>query len=176
MPVQTSHHRQTQARKPSGKLAAAAFVACAALILASCGGMDSQQASQTPVQPPPSSPPAPQMQAQVVLCNSVMANCTAETSFSLESVRAVNVMVTWQNLPAGTHTQRMSFSIPGGDPYKAYDQSFAVADGSGGAATTIQALPVTGTWIARRRMTGMWNLSLELDGQSVATQSFEIMP
>lgn len=160
-------------RKRPGRLTAAALVAGAVLILASCGGMDSSQSMQSPG--PPSSPPPQQIQAQIVLCNSIMANCTQESSFSLQSVRNVDVMVNWQNVAAGTHTQRVTFLLPSGDVYKAFDLSFAVADGSS-VATTMQALPVDGTWIARRRLTGAWSLSLELDGQSVATQTFEIMP
>ena len=51
--------------------------------------------------------------------------------------------------------------------------SFEVA---GGSATTMQALPVTGTWITQRRLTGTWSVALELDGQPVGTQTVLFTP
>jgi len=115
------------------------------------------------------------MQATITVCDSSMATCASQQMYSLQAIRDLDVMVDWQNLAPGTHTQRISFVLPSGDLYTAYERSFAVADGATGATTT-QTLPVVGTWIARRRLTGTWNLTLELDGVSVATQAFEVAP
>ncbi|HMD32465.1 MAG TPA: hypothetical protein VKG84_11185 [Candidatus Acidoferrales bacterium] len=153
-------HRERFRRLPAIVLGLYALAA-----LAGCGGMDSSQVQ-----------PVPHLEAEVVLCNSSMANCTSQESFSVQVVRDLNVMVNWQNLPAGTHTQRVSFVLPSGDFYKAYEKSFAVEDGSNGALTTVQALPVAGTWITQRRLTGAWTVSLELDGQALSTQTFQLTP
>jgi hypothetical protein len=147
------------------RCATAALLLCAGLVLASCGTTDSTSGSSLPM---------PQAKAEVVLCNSVMANCTSQQDFALGVVRDLNVMVNWENLAAGTHAQRVSFLVPGGDLYKAYEQSFMVD--STGTVTTMQALPVAGTWISQRRLVGAWSVVVELDGQQISTLPFDFTP
>jgi hypothetical protein len=115
----------------------------------------------------------PPAQAVITLCDSSTTNCTPATSFGLQSMRDLQVVVNWQNLVPGTHAQKVSFILPGGDLYQAFEMSFEVA---GGSATTMQALPVTGTWITQRRLTGTWSVALELDGQPVGTQTVLFTP
>jgi hypothetical protein len=86
----------------------------------------------------------------------------------------VNVVIEWQNLAAGTHSQKVSFVLPSGDEYQAFEQSFEVADGSYGAVTTTQSLQVAGTWIAQRRLTGMWQVNFYLDGTPMGTQAVQL--
>jgi hypothetical protein len=143
---------------------------CALLALACCAPLDSMQ-----TQPLPSPTPQP-AQAEVILCDSTQANCTSQDSFSLQVVRDMDVMVNWQNLTVGTHTQRVSFVLPSGDFYNSFVQSFEVAQGSNGTLTTIQALPVAGTFISQRRLGGVWSLTLELDGQAMNTRTFQLTP
>jgi len=135
--------------------------------LAGCGPMNSSQ---------PATGPAAQPQAAITFCNTASPNCSSEQSFSVALVRDLDVVVNWANLPEGTHAQKVSFVLPNGDFYTAYEKSFEVAATTGGTLTTVQALPVAGTWISQRRLTGTWSVTVELDGQSVGTSTFEFMP
>jgi len=165
----SAHLRRLINRNRLRRGSAFAFMLCAGLVLVSCAGMDSQSA-----QPGPG--PSPQIMAQVVLCDSSLASCTSQSNFSLRFVRDLNVMVNWENLTPGTHAQRVSFLYPTGDVYKAYEQSFMVAEGGNGSATTLQALPVAGTWITQRRLMGGWSVTVELDGQTIGSRPFEFTP
>jgi len=80
----------------------------------------------------------------------------------------------WQNLAAGTHSQKVSFVLPSGDEYQAFERSFEVADGSSGTVSTSQSLQVAGTWIAQRRLTGMWEVNFFLDGKPMGTQAVQL--
>jgi putative hemolysin len=150
------------------KGAVLALMVGALVALAGCGPMSSSQSSLSM----PAAPP----QAAISFCNSAAANCTPEQSFSVGMVRDLDVVVNWTNLPEGTHAQKVSFLLPNGDFYTAYEKSFEVAAGSNGTLTTIQALPVAGTWISQRRLTGTWSVTVELDGQPMGTGTFEFMP
>ena len=145
-----------------------ALAASFLLTLAGCGPTSQSQL--------PSGNPGAPAQAAVSFCDSSAANCTSGTSFAITSVRDLNVVVDWQNLQTGTHAQKISFILPGGELYQAFVKSFAVADGANGAVTTVEALPVAGTWITQRGLTGMWSVTLELDGQAIGTRTVQFTP
>jgi hypothetical protein len=141
-----------------------------ALVIAACTvlavGCGQYQAGS---QAPPGSPAA-----AVSFCNSTENGCAPSGSFEVSGTRTVNVVIEWQNLAAGTHSQKVSFVLPSGDEYQAFEQSFEVADGSYGAVTTTQSLQVAGTWIAQRRLTGMWQVNFYLDGTPMGTQAVQL--
>jgi len=149
---------------PARRGSSSALTLCLVLGLLGCSPMSQ---SQIPVAP---------ARATLAFCDSAAANCTSQDTFALQFVRDLNVMVNWENLPAGTHAQKISFILPEGELYQAFEKSFDVADGSTGAVTTIQALPVAGTWITQRSLTGTWSVSLELDGQAMGTSSLQFTP
>lgn len=112
--------------------------------------------------------------AAVSFCNSTENGCEPSGSFHVGGTRMVNVVIDWQNLAAGTHSQKVSFVLPSGDEYEAFEQSFEVADGSSGIVSTSQSLQVAGTWIAQRRLTGMWQVNFFLDGKPMGTQAVQL--
>jgi len=120
--------------------------------------------------PPPPGAPA----AAISFCDKTEAGCTAGGSFAVSETRSLNVVIEWQNLSAGTHSQKVSFVLPSGDEYQTYETSFLVADGATGPVTMTEELPVEGTWIAQRRLTGMWQVNFSLDGKAMGAQAVQL--
>lgn len=140
---------------------------CGGCMLFVCWGCGQYQASMTPVPGSPS--------AAVSFCNNTTeGGCAPSGSFRVSGTRTLNVVIEWQNLAAGTHSQKVSFVLPNGDEYQAFEQSFEVADGTTGPVTTMQTLQVKGTWIAQRRLTGMWQVNFLLDGTPMGSQAVQI--
>jgi hypothetical protein len=148
--------------KWTGRVAMLLF-GMAALFGVACGGY---QASV------PVAPGAPA--AAVSFCGGTESGCAPSGSFAVSGTRSLNVVVEWKNVPAGTHSQKVSFVLPSGDEYQAFEQSFEVADGSSESATVTQSLPVAGTWIAQRRLSGMWQVNFFLDGTPMGTQAVQL--
>ena len=124
---------------------------------------------QTSMPPTPGSP-----SAAVSFCNQTENGCAASGSFAVGGTRSLNVAIEWQNLSAGTHSQKVSFLMPNGDEYQTFETSFVVADGSTSPVSMSQELPIEGTWIAQRRLTGMWQVNYFLDGQPMGSQAVQL--
>jgi hypothetical protein len=120
----------------------------------------------------PTPPGAPS--AAVSFCQSTETGCAPNGSFQVSGTRSLNVVIEWQNLPTGTHSQKVSFVLPSGDEYQAFERSFEVPDGPSGSVTTTQPLQVAGTWIAQRRLSGMWQVNFFLDGTPMGTQAVQL--
>jgi hypothetical protein len=119
-------------------------------------------------------PPAPS--ATISLCDNGVANCPAATSFSVNTARDVVIQVAWENVPAGTHVQNLEISMPGGGLFQSSQTAFLI-DGTGpGSASTSRLLPVAGTWIQQRHITGQWSMQVSLDGQPITSQIVEMNP
>jgi hypothetical protein len=123
--------------------------------------------------PPP--PPAPAT-ATFLFCDKEAPSCDNETSFSATSTRDLEVKVSWQNVPAGSHVQTLEILLPGGNLYQQTQMAFGVEQGSSEPLVAIQTLPVAGTWIQQRHMMGEWTARVSLDGQVVASQTVELTP
>lgn len=123
---------------------------------------------------------APPVQAQVsatvTTCNQTPQGCTADSTFSLGAIRDLSVHVDWKNLEAGTRTQKLEFVDPSGGSYQVVNSSFLVPDGSAGTAATDVSIPVSGSMITQREITGNWTIRVSLDGQSIANQSVIFQP
>src|SRR5881409_3677120 len=76
------------------------------------------------------------------VCDSGTPNCTGETNFSLGSLRDLQVSADWKNMPGGTHTQEIAFLLPNGVVYQTMSHGFGVAEGTFGAPTISDAMPV----------------------------------
>lgn len=123
--------------------------------------------------------PAPQpqpAQGSVTLCNRTPSSCTSGASFSLATLRDLAINVDWSNVPAGTHTQTTEILEPSGGLFEVKSQAFAIADNSNGAAQTEEIVPVSGTMITQRRLTGTWKVRVSLDTTMSATQTVQIDP
>jgi hypothetical protein len=90
--------------------------------------------------------------------------------FSGSLVRALNILVGWQNL-SGAHSQRLEFFAPDGSLYQQFSTQI---DG-----TPMETrLPVTGTWITQNSLFGAWRVEVFLDsGQMPITSgAFVLTP
>ena len=147
------------------------FEIAAVLLLAvgSAGCMGSSSANGGG--PPPLVP-----SAAFTFCDDGGPNCKPATSFSVASVRDVVIKVSWDNLPAGNHVQTLEIMIPGGGLYQATQTAFLTDSSSSGLFAATRVLPVAGTWIQQRQMTGNWLVRVSLDDQVVASQVVALNP
>lgn len=121
------------------------------------------------------SPPA-LLSMTVRLCDSAVLGCVATTNFSLGSIRDLNVNVDWQNVSGGTHTQQLAVLLPNGVVYQTISHGFGVPEGSLGSPTISDAMPVAGTFISQRELTGEWTVQVLLDGAVAGSEKFVLEP
>ncbi len=77
-------------------------------------------------------------------------------AFSGDLVRALRILVGWQNL-SGTHSERLEIFSPDGSLYQQFAAQFA--------GTPVETrLPVSGTWITQSSLFGAWRVDVYLDG------------
>jgi hypothetical protein len=114
--------------------------------------------------------------AVVTVCNQTPDGCSQNTSFSLATIRDLSVHVQWTNVAPGTQTQTLQLLDPGRGSYQVTNSSFVVADGSNGQASTDVLIPVSGSMITQRQITGTWTIQVTLNGKPVATQSVILQP
>lgn len=151
-----------------------AFFAALLFFAGLCGCAMSPEAQSTdPVVSP--SAKATQPSAQILLCDAPGSSCSAATSFSISKLRDLNIVVNWSKLPVGNHAQGLAVLHNSAGLYQSFHQGFLVPDG-GSTFSTSNALPVAGTFIARRRLTGTWTIQVSLDGHLVATQTVTLTP
>ncbi len=80
---------------------------------------------------------------------------TGGVQFSGDLVRALRILVGWQNL-SGTHSQRLELSAPDGSLYQQFSTQFT--------GTPVETrLPVSGTWITQNSLFGAWRVDVFLD-------------
>jgi hypothetical protein len=149
------------------QLLLAAGAAFALILLASCQG---QTMSATGGGPPPNP------SATISFCDDGVEGCAAADSFSVAVLRDLVVKISWENLPPGNHVQTMEIMLPGGGLYQSNQTGLFIADAMPGSTTTTRILPVGGTWISQRQLTGEWSVSASLDGQPVASQKVQFNP
>jgi hypothetical protein len=135
------------------------------IVLAGC--------AQMPTPPVPAFMQTAPASATVTLCDSAATSCSGASTFSLGSIRDLNISVTWQNVPEETHTQTTRIFSPDGELFQAMETSFLIPEGSPGTANTVQTLPVIGTWITQRQLTGTWTITVALDGEAMASNSVQ---
>lgn len=139
------------------------------LALGSSGCMGSSSANGGG--PPPLVP-----SAMITFCDDGSSSCTPATSFSVASLRDLVIKVSWENLPAGNHVQILEIMIPGGGLYQSSETAFLMGSTSSGSFATTRLLPVAGTWIPQRHITGDWLVRVSLDEQVVASQMVALNP
>jgi hypothetical protein len=142
-------------------LALAALV-CLSTGIAGCAGGTISNVVPPPVQP---------QIASISVCNKTPDSCADQQSFSLAQIRDLAIHVDWKNVSAGTRTQKLEMIDPGGGSYQVLNTSFVEEDGGNGEAQTDALIPISGSMITQRGITGTWTFRVSLDGQAVATQN-----
>ena len=113
--------------------------------------------------------------ASVSICNQTEAGCASANAYSLSTVRDLSVTVTWSHVAEGTHTQTLEFLDPKGGLFSVRNTSFSVNADNSNAQTSV-LLPIAGTFITQRAITGQWAVRVTLDTQSPQLQSFILEP
>ena len=162
----------TEKRGPARRSWSTALLGCAALCLAA--GFSACQTGMTSGNG--GNPPPPVTGATVSFCDNGDGACTAATSFSVASLRDLVISVNWENLSAGNHTQMLEVLQPGGGLYQASQSSFLAGGASQSSLTMTRSVPVAGTWISQRRMTGEWSVRVSLDGKAITSQTVQLNP
>src|SRR5262249_22274614 len=80
------------------------------LSLAAAGGCCCSAQTDAPVAPPAAQP----ITIAVKLCDSSSEGCSGSGSLSIGTMRDLSLDVEWQNVPAGTHTQKIALVQPNG--------------------------------------------------------------
>ena len=112
----------------------------------------------------------------ISFCSDPGPNCAPASSFSIASLRDLNIVVQWSNVPAGTHTQRLDILEPDGGLYRTFNTGFAIDANSGGSATTTGIVPVAGSWISQRFLSGNWTVQVSLDDQAQGSSVVRLDP
>ena len=114
--------------------------------------------------------------AVVTVCNMTPDGCSQNTSFSLATIRDLSVHVQWTNVAPGTQTQTLQLLDPAGGSYQVTNSSFVVAEGSDGQASTDVLIPIRGSMITQRQITGTWTVKLMLNGKPFSSQNVILQP
>jgi hypothetical protein len=123
--------------------------------------------------------PTQVLAAMVKFCDDETENpgCTSKDTFSLAQIRDLFIWVNWQVVPTGPHTQQLDIFMPQGHAlYIRYTSGFQITDTPTGSALVLSVMPVAGTWITQRQLTGTWEVDVSLDGQLVTTKTFQFLP
>jgi len=160
------------------KLLKSAFFAVAlggALVSAGCAGL--QQANGGGGNLAGGGAPTPAV-AAVTVCDSGNSHCQPNAAnFSLASVPDLNVAVNWTNVTPGNHSQEIRLLMPNGNVYQRFENSFLVpATDTAGTASVSHFIPVSGTFIAQRQITGGWKLEVSLDGKVATVSDLQFNP
>ncbi|MGH9714366.1 MAG: hypothetical protein ACRD5M_13800 [Candidatus Acidiferrales bacterium] len=121
--------------------------------------------------PPPLVP-----SAIVSFCDDGNPSCTPGTSFSVATLRDLVIKVTWEHVPDGNHVQTLEIMMPGGGLYQSTQTAFLTDSTSAHSLATTRLLPVAGTWIPQRQITGDWLVRVSLDGQVITSQMVAFNP
>jgi hypothetical protein len=161
-------------RSPAGRSLARVVllgaIVCCAMALAGCGAANVGSGPGTPPVPPP---PAA---AAVSLCDNVAPGCTPSSSFSLNSLREMGIKVAWSSVAAGNHAQKVALLLPDGHIYQVIETGFRIPTSPSGSFTSVQRLPIAGTFITQRSLTGMWTVQVSLDDAPMTSQTFQLNP
>jgi hypothetical protein len=102
--------------------------------------------------------------------------CTSKDTFSLAQIRDLFIWVNWQVVPTGPHTQQLDIFMPQGHAlYIRYSDGFQITDTPVGSALVLRSMPVAGTWITQRQLTGTWEVDASLDGKLVSSKTFQFL-
>ncbi len=130
---------------------------------AACGG----QSAVSNVPPPGGGSPGGGGSVIVFFCDNSDPLCTPSTVFSVSSLRDLFISVVWMDYPAGNHLQTLKIFLPDGNLYQTFETTFEIVGSPTGSLTTVQSLPVAGSYITQRSLTGDWRVEVSLEGQLI---------
>lgn len=116
--------------------------------------------------------------ATLKFCDDETGNpaCTSKDTFSLAQIRDLFIWVNWEGVPTGPHTQQLDIFMPQGHAlYVRYSDGFQITDTPVGSALVLRSMPVGGTWITQRQLTGTWEVDASLDGKLVSSKTFQFL-
>lgn len=114
--------------------------------------------------------------ATLYACDTNDVNCTPATSFSLSSLGDLYVFVRWSSVPFGTHTQQINLVQPNDVLCCSYSKSFLASHAPKRSLLIETDVPIAGTQIQLRDLTGLWRVDLYLDGQFVTSLPVQFDP
>jgi hypothetical protein len=117
--------------------------------------------------------------AMVSFCSAAQTNCQSQSAnFSLETsnIPTLNVRVDWANVAAGTHSQEMRLLMPNGNLFERLQNTFVVPRSGDGSASVNRNIPIVGSYIAQRQLTGGWKVRVSLDGKVITTGDLRLDP
>lgn len=139
-----------------------------------CGCAVAPQSASSPPDAPSGGTVEPS--AKIVFCDTPGTDCSPASSFSISKLRDLNIVVNWSNLSPGNHAQLLSVLHSAGGLYQSFHKAFLIGPEDNGSVSTSAALPVAGTWIVQRSLTGSWTVQAVLDGHIVATETVTLTP
>ena len=124
------------------------------------------------------SSPGPQLPAtgEVSFCDAGNSGCPSGNSFSVSSLSALTIQASLHSVPVGNHAEKVDVFLPEGGLYQSTQTGFLIDPDSDGSFSSTQSIPIAGTWIAQRRETGDWSVTISLDGKAVTTQTVSLNP
>ena len=117
--------------------------------------------------------------ATVSFCNAAQVNCQspgANFSLTASNIPTLHVKVDWANVAVGTHSQEMRLMMPNGNLYERVQNTFVVPRGGDGSASVNRNIPIVGSYIAQRQITGGWKVKVSLDGKVITTGGLRLDP
>ena len=133
--------------------------------------------SPLPDPPPPGSgPPGGGGSAIVIFCDNSDPSCPPSIQFSVAALRDLFILVDWMDFAAGNHLQTLKIFLPDGYLYQSFETTFEIVDTPTGSITTVQSLPVAGSYITQRSLTGDWRVEVFLDGQFITSRIVTLSP
>lgn len=120
--------------------------------------------------------PPTQATATLTFCDDAVSGCPSETSFSLATIRDLVVKVDWFGVAAGNHAQAVRVVLPDGGTFELSQTGFLIDQSSDSSFSSMRSIPLAGSWVTQRHVTGTWSVEVSLDGQAVTTQSVEMTP
>lgn len=127
-------------------------------------------------------------QAEAFFCGVSSVECRSGTAdFEIDQLRDLFIFVAWRGV-RGMHSQEVRLLLPDGNLYQALDTKFTTQQGlaamdgvqvaqlSRGEPTVVSFLPVAGTFITQRLLSGTWRIQVSLDGKLVTETTFELRP
>lgn len=130
---------------------------------------------------------APAPAASIFFCEVADVQCrTSINQFDLDDLRDLYVFAAWRNV-SGEHVQQLRFVLPDGGTYQMIETKFTTAANpsaagvqkavlSRGEPTVVAILPVAGSNITQRSLSGNWIVELSLDGRFVARANLVLRP